>query len=180
MEAILEWCASASSPNPYLRYRVPRAFNKAGTSRFKRFLDVHKRPRLDITSLESFIIDNTALSFSSFARTLIASFLLRMVAGQTRQLNGTITVGLVTTNMVTVTVTNEGVHNYSVLAKNNTFDNNHPFAPFTIATSAGTAVPLAGSRFDYGNLNDAQFMSFPPATVWTRQFNVSGFLLPEA
>ena len=120
------------------------------------------------------------MSFSRLASILCAAALLRVGSSQPTQFNGTIAVDSDVTNIITITVANEGIHNYSILAKNNMFDNSHPFAPFTVQTSAGTPVTLAGTRFDYHTLSDSQFMSFPPATVWTRQFNVSEFLLPDA
>lgn len=119
------------------------------------------------------------MSFLRLACLLSATALLRIGLAQSVQLNGTIAVDSVTSNIITISVTNGGTHNYSILAKNNMFDNGHPYQPFTIQTTSGTPVPMAGTRFDYVTLNDAQFMTFPPAAVWTRQFNVSEFLLPD-
>ena len=120
------------------------------------------------------------MSFLRLARILSAALLLRVGLSQSVQFNGTIEVDSDTSNIITITVTNRGIHNYSILAKNNMFDNAHPFEPFSISTLAGTAVPMAGSRYEYATLNDAQFISFPPATAWSRQFNVSEFLLPDS
>lgn len=150
-------------------------FNKGGTSCFESSLYIHSSPRFELIVLHSVKI--TAMSFLRLACLFSATALLRVGFAQ---FNGTITVDSHITNLITITITNEGVHNYSVLAKNNMFDNGHPFQPFSIQTAAGTPVPLAGSRFEYVALNDAQFISFPPSTVWMRQFNVSEFLLPDA
>ncbi len=120
------------------------------------------------------------MSFSGVVRILGATILLRMALCQSMQFNGTIAVDSDTTNIITITVTNAGVHNYSILAKNNMFDNSHPFAPFSVQTSTGTPVPLAGSRFEYVALTDSQFMTFSPGNVWARQFNVSELLLPDS
>ena len=154
-----------------------RLLTRGGTSCFESALYINSNLHLDLVFLYSFI---TAMSFLRLACLLSATALLRVGLAQSVQFNGTIAVNSDTTNIITISITNEGVHNYSIMAKNNMFDNGHPYQPFTIQTSNGTPVPRAGSRFDYVTLNDAQFMSFPPATVWTRQFNVSEFLLPDA
>ena len=131
-------------------------------------------------NLELLIIYNAAMSFLGIVRLLGAAISMRMVLAQSSQFNGTIAVDSDTTNIINITVTNEGVHNYSILANNNMFDDSHPFAPFTVQTTAGTPVPLAGSRFEYTTLTDSQFLTFPPGTTWTRLFNVSEFLLPDS
>ena len=156
-----------------------RPFNKGRTSCFGGYLYTQKRRRFGLIPLEPSIISNAAMSFLRLTRILSAALLLRVGLGQSWQFNGTIEVDSDTSNIIKITVTNEGSHNYSILAKNNMFDNAHPFAPFSVSTPAGTAVPLAGSRYEYATLNDAQFMSFPSATTWTRQFNVSEYLLPD-
>lgn len=157
-----------------------RLLTRGGTSCFESALYINSNLHLDLVFLYSFTSNITAMSFLRLACLLSATALLRVGLAQSVQFNGTIAVDSDATNIITISITNEGVHNYSILAKNNMFDNGHPYQPFTIQTSNGTPVPLAGSRFDYVTLNDAQFMSFPPATVWTRQFNVSEFLLPDA
>ena len=145
----------------------------------RRLLYAHNKPQSELFLVESFTTGNTIMFYTNLARILGATAVVCGVLGDSWQFNGTITVDSDTTNIITITVMNEGVHNYSILAKNNMFDDSHPFAPFSLSTTAGTPVTLAGSRFDYTTLTESQFLSFPPGTAWTRQFNVSEFLLPD-
>ncbi|KAL8686999.1 MAG: hypothetical protein Q9218_006709 [Villophora microphyllina] len=78
------------------------------------------------------------------------------------------------------TVSNNSTTNYAVLAKNNLFDDAHPFNPFSVTTLSGTPVQLVGTRYGYQEITDSQFKFFPPGMVWERYFNMSDFMPPSS
>lgn len=78
------------------------------------------------------------------------------------------------------TVSNNSTTHYAILAKNNLFDDAHPFNPFSVTTLSGTKVTLMGTRYGYPDIDDTQFKDFAPGTVWERYFNMSDYMPPSA
>ncbi|KAL8701661.1 MAG: hypothetical protein Q9201_004793 [Fulgogasparrea decipioides] len=83
-------------------------------------------------------------------------------------------------DFVLATVSNNSTTHYAILAKNNLFDDDHAFAPLTVATLYGAPVTLVGRRYPYPSIEDGQFKDFPPGTVWERYFNMSDFMPPSS
>ncbi|KAL8921655.1 MAG: hypothetical protein Q9208_005584 [Pyrenodesmia sp. 3 TL-2023] len=79
-------------------------------------------------------------------------------------------------DLLLATISNNSTTNYAILAKNNLFDDNHPYAPISVSTLSGKAVPLVGSRHPYPAIDDTQFKAFPIGAVWERYFNMSEYI----
>lgn len=79
-------------------------------------------------------------------------------------------------DLLLATISNNSTTNYAILAKNNLFDDNHPFAPISVLSLSGQAVPLVGSRYPYPGIDDTQFKAFPVGAVWERYFNMSDYI----
>ncbi|KAL8744219.1 MAG: hypothetical protein Q9184_008024 [Pyrenodesmia sp. 2 TL-2023] len=79
-------------------------------------------------------------------------------------------------DLLLATISNNSTTNYAILAKNNLFDDDHPFAPISVTTLSGKAVPLVGSRHPYPGIEDTQFKAFPVGAVWERYFNMSQYI----
>ncbi|KAL8910271.1 MAG: hypothetical protein Q9171_004435 [Xanthocarpia ochracea] len=79
-------------------------------------------------------------------------------------------------DLVLATVRNTGGVHYSILTKNNLFDDLYPYRPLTVTSLPGVPVPLVGTRFSYPSIDDSQFRDFPPGTIWERYFNMSQYM----
>ena len=82
-------------------------------------------------------------------------------------------------DLLLATISNNSTVKYAVLAKNNLFDDAHPFAPLQVTDLSGTPITLVGSRWSYTGIDDTQFKDFPPGAVWQRYFNMSEYLPPS-
>ncbi|KAL8721393.1 MAG: hypothetical protein Q9225_001908 [Loekoesia sp. 1 TL-2023] len=82
--------------------------------------------------------------------------------------------------LLLATVSNNSTVHYAILAKNNLFDDAHPFAPFQVSTLSGSPVTLVGNRWRYPGIDDTQFKDFAPGAVWQRYFNMSDYMPPSA
>ncbi|KAL8965213.1 MAG: hypothetical protein Q9183_003969, partial [Haloplaca sp. 2 TL-2023] len=74
------------------------------------------------------------------------------------------------------TVSNNSTNNYGILAKNNLFDDEHPYNPLQLFTLTGGRIELEGTRWPYPEILDQQFKNFPIGMVWQRYFNMSGYM----
>ncbi|KAL8866176.1 MAG: hypothetical protein Q9174_006454 [Haloplaca sp. 1 TL-2023] len=74
------------------------------------------------------------------------------------------------------TVSNNSTTNYGILAKNNLFDDDHPYNPLQVSSLTGGRMDLEGTRYSYDGIADAQFKNFPVGMVWQRYFNMSGYM----
>ncbi|KAL9595119.1 MAG: hypothetical protein Q9219_006636 [cf. Caloplaca sp. 3 TL-2023] len=82
--------------------------------------------------------------------------------------------------LVLASISNNSTVHYSILAKNNLFDDAHPTTPLMAATLAGQPVTLVGTRWSYPAVEDSQFKDFPPGSVWERYFNMSEYIPPSS
>ncbi|KAL9024892.1 MAG: hypothetical protein Q9196_006180 [Gyalolechia fulgens] len=82
-------------------------------------------------------------------------------------------------DLLLASISNNSTINYAILAKNNLFDDAHPFAPFQVDTLYGTTLKLVGSRWPYPGIDDTQFKDFAPGSIWQRYFNVSLYVPPS-
>lgn len=83
-------------------------------------------------------------------------------------------------DFVLATISNNSTTNYAVLAKNNLFDDNFAYAPFSVSTLSGVPVALVGTRYPYPTIDDTQFKAFPVGAVWERYFNMSSYIPPSS
>ncbi|MCJ1456952.1 hypothetical protein MMC28_007318 [Mycoblastus sanguinarius] len=125
-----------------------------------------KKPNL--TMYRSFF--SNALFALSLPLPFAASQLIGSINYVTNDLDG----------LLAVTIENQSEGNYSMLARNNLFDNQNPYRPLQVKNQAGAAVALIGEQYAYGELNDEAFMTFPPGAIWQREFNMSEYIPPDA
>ncbi|KAI4168854.1 MAG: hypothetical protein LQ343_006067 [Gyalolechia ehrenbergii] len=83
-------------------------------------------------------------------------------------------------DLVLASISNNSTTTYALLAKNNLFDDAHPYAPFQVRTLSGTPVKLVGKRWPYPEIADTQFKDFAPGAIWQRYFNMSLYMPPSA
>ncbi|KAL8837785.1 MAG: hypothetical protein Q9170_002403 [Blastenia crenularia] len=83
-------------------------------------------------------------------------------------------------DLLLASISNNSTSKYAILAKNNLFDDAHPYAPLQVSSLSGAPVALVGSRWPYPTIEDSQFKTFEPGAVWQRYFNVSEYLPPSA
>ncbi|KAL8993906.1 MAG: hypothetical protein Q9169_005997 [Polycauliona sp. 2 TL-2023] len=81
-------------------------------------------------------------------------------------------------DLILATVSNNSTAHYAILAKNNLFDDLHPYKPLQVIDQSGKSVAIVGSRHPYPNIEDAQFRDFPPGMVWERYLNMSAYMPP--
>ncbi|KAL8935039.1 MAG: hypothetical protein Q9216_005612 [Gyalolechia sp. 2 TL-2023] len=82
-------------------------------------------------------------------------------------------------DLLLASISNNSTTTYALLAKNNLFDDDHPFAPFKVETPSGTPVKLVGNRWQYPEIEDTQFKDFAPGATWQRYFNTSLYIPPS-
>lgn len=83
-------------------------------------------------------------------------------------------------DLLLASISNNSTTTYSILAKNNLFDDDHAFAPIQVSTLSGTPVKLVGNRWSYPDMDDSQFKDFVPGAIWERYFNMSQYMPPSA
>ncbi|KAL8846963.1 MAG: hypothetical protein Q9221_007976 [Calogaya cf. arnoldii] len=84
-------------------------------------------------------------------------------------------------DLILASVSNNSTARYAILAKNNLFDDLHPYRPLQVSSLSGASVAIVGSRYPYPSIEDGQFRDFPPGSVWQRYFNMSAYmpLMPD-
>lgn len=80
---------------------------------------------------------------------------------------------------IQVTIINNSNDNYTFPGTNNIFDrqNQFAYAPIGLTTLSGQKVTLNGTRYASPQLSDDVFQSVPPGVTWTRNLNMSEYLL---
>ena len=98
----------------------------------------------------------------------------------TAQLIGSINhYGDETDGFLSVTVENNGTANYSIEARNNLFDDLNPYRPLVVKNLAGQIVPLVGTLYPYGSVDDSAFIGMSPGSIWQRILNMTEYIEPD-
>ncbi|MCJ1367784.1 hypothetical protein MMC16_006918 [Acarospora aff. strigata] len=92
------------------------------------------------------------------------------------QLTGTLSRSWEDPEIITAVITNTGDQHLSVLKHNNVFDTSHMSSPFTITHSGGEHLPTAGSRIFYLGIGNLDLLNLPPASNFTRHFNLTDYV----
>ena len=87
--------------------------------------------------------------------------------------------GIESDGMILVTVENNSTSNFSIEARNNLFDLEHPWQPMTVTNLAGKAISLVGAEYAYGQLDDSSFLPMPSGAIWRRELNITSYMPPD-